>query len=405
MLSDITIQIDDHVYDAEALGAIHPGGPLFVQAFAGRDATTAFFSYHRREFPHQKMADVKVGNASPLQKNDTEYVELCALIETILPRTKSFAPLSFYIKAFFLLCASFGLEFYIHRNGMYTWYLTGLLGWLFALVGLNIQHDANHGAISRNPFVNRMFGLSQNWIGGSAVDWIHQHVVQHHIETNHVAKDPDIVGNALLRFNPTKPNTTIQEFQHIYMFLLLTIFGFTYIVDSLKHNLERFHFTKYSVLLHRYRDQELATILVFAVRWLVLPGVLSTASSITETYINIAPLFIVGGTYLSFFFVISHNFEGVHHHDCNSDAGFLRKQVASSSNVGGHWLCFINGGLNYQIEHHLFPRVSHVHYPTIAPFVKEFCLSRGIPYVHFPTIWDNVLSCSKYLYIMGRKPI
>lgn len=346
---------------------------------------------------------MKVGKASPFQKKkDTEYLELCALVETILPRTKSFAPVSYHAKVLFLLCASFGLEFYIHRNGMYTWYLTGLLGWLFALIGLNIQHDANHGAISRNPSVNRILGLSQNWIGGSAIDWIHQHVVQHHIETNNVDKDPDIVGNALLRFNPTKPFTTIQGFQHISLFFLLTLFGFTYIVDSVKHNVEQFHFTKYSGLLRRYKDQELATMLVFAVRWLVLPGVLSTTSSITETYVNIAPLFIVGGTYLSFFFVISHNFEGVQY-DNNSDVGFLRKQVASSSNVGGRWLCFINGGLNYQIEHHLFPRVSHVHYPTIAPFVKEFCLSRGIPYVHFPTIWDNVLSCSRHMYIMGQK--
>jgi fatty acid desaturase (delta-4 desaturase) len=347
---------------------------------------------------------ISVSASQPLlQKKDEEYLELCAIVDTILPRTKSFAPLSFYIKAFFLLTACFGLEFYIHRNGMYKWYLTGLLGWLFALVGLNIQHDANHGAISRNPVVNRLFGLSQNWIGGSAVDWIHQHVVQHHIETNHVEKDPDIVGNALLRLNPMKPFTNVQTFQHTYLFLLLTLFGFTYIIDSVKHNLERFHFTKYSVLFHRYRDQELATALIFVVRWLILPGFLSTTSSITETYLHIAPLFMVGGTYLSFFFIISHNFEGVYHHSCDSaDEGFLRKQVSSSSNVGGVWLCFINGGLNYQIEHHLFPRVSHVHYPTIAPFVKEFCNSRGIPYVHFPTIWDNVLSCSRHVYKMGQ---
>jgi len=46
------------------------------------------------------------------------------------------------------------------------------------LSGLNVQHDANHGAISKNPNVNRFFGSFQNWIGGSAISWIHQHVVQ-----------------------------------------------------------------------------------------------------------------------------------------------------------------------------------------------------------------------------------
>jgi hypothetical protein len=60
------------------------------------------------------------------------------------------------------------------------------VGWCFALIGLNIQHDANHGALSRNPWVNRIWGASINWIGGSSISWIHQHVVQHHLFTNDV---------------------------------------------------------------------------------------------------------------------------------------------------------------------------------------------------------------------------
>jgi len=402
---DHMIQIDGVSYDAQALADSHPGGPLFIQAFTGRDATTAFLSYHRREFPHTKMMDMKVDTASEAINTPDylEYLELCALVEKITPRSKSFAPFSYFAKVLFLLSISVGLEFYIHKNGMYTWYLTATLGWLYALIGLNIQHDANHGAVSRNPFVNRALGMSQNWIGGSAVDWIHQHVVQHHIETNHVDKDPDIVGNALLRFNPKNTLSKIHEFQHTYIFLLLPLFGFTYVVDSFKHNLERFNFSKYSNKLDTYRNQELATILFFGARWFVLP-VYMTNTSLASTFLNVSPLFIVGGYYLSFFFIISHNFEGVeHHHFGIENQNFLRNQVSSSSNVGGPFLCFINGGLNYQIEHHLFPRMSHVYYPKIAPVVREFCLSRGIPYVHFPTIWENVLSCCRHLYAMGQR--
>lgn len=406
ILLEHMIQVDGIVYDAETLANNHPGGPLFIQAFAGRDATTAFLSYHRREFPHSKMIDMKVDTASINEiKNNSEYaeyLELCAVIEKVLPRSKSFAPTSYFAKGFFLLSISLGLEYYIHSNGMYTWYLTAMLGWLYALIGLNIQHDANHGAVSRNPVVNRVLGLSQNWIGGSAVDWIHQHVVQHHIETNHVDKDPDIVGNSLLRFNPKNTISNIHGFQHAYIFLLLPFFGFTYVVDSFKHNLERFHFSKYSPMLENYRNYELASILFFASRWLVLP-VYMTHTSLTSTFLNISPLFMVGGYYLSFFFIISHNFEGVHHFDSGEPPNFLRRQVSSSSNVGGSFLCFVNGGLNYQIEHHLFPRISHVYYPKIAPVVREFCLSRGIPYVHFPTVWDNVLSCCRHLYAMGTR--
>ena len=154
-------------------------------------------------------------------------------------------------------------------------------------------------------------------------------------------------------------------------------------------------------MLHPYRNQELATLVVFVLRWFALPVVM-TKTSLTSTFLNISPLFVVGGYYLSFFFIISHNFEGVHQYQ-DSKENFLRRQVASSSNVGGHFLCYINGGLNYQIEHHLFPRISHVYYPTIAPVVKEFCLRRGIPYTHFPSVLENVLSCSRHLYTMGTK--
>lgn len=77
-------------------------------------------------------------------------------------------------------------------------------------------------------------------------------------------------------------------------------------------------------------------------------------------------------------------------------------QVVSSSNVCYTWLCTLNGGLNYQIEHHLFPRICHVHYPTIAPVVKEFCDEKNIPYVHFPTIADNLNACVKHLTDMGE---
>lgn len=87
---------------------------------------------------------------------DADYLELCALIDQVLPRNKSFAPWHYYVKVFALISAAVSLECYIHYNARYVWYLTAPLGLLFAWIGMNIQHDANHGAISRIPIVNRM---------------------------------------------------------------------------------------------------------------------------------------------------------------------------------------------------------------------------------------------------------
>lgn len=160
-LTETTVQVDDKLYNAESLATIHPGGQIFVQAFAGRDATEAFLSYHRRTFPHQKMVEHLVGNAVSVRDcNDKEYLELCQRVEAVLPRHKSFAPLSYYLKITGLMTLALGLEYYIHSTNSYRWYLTGPLGFLFALVGMNIQHDANHGAISRSATVNRLLGWS-----------------------------------------------------------------------------------------------------------------------------------------------------------------------------------------------------------------------------------------------------
>ncbi len=398
------VAIDDKLYDAMKLAKIHPGGQMFVRSFAGSDASEAFISYHRRRFPHSKMKDLVVGEIKPRKKpeNDDEYIELCELVEKMLPKHQSFAPWYYFLKVAVILGSAASLEIYMHWYVDYRWQLSACAGFLMALIGLNIQHDANHGAVSRNAIVNRLLGLSQNWIGGSAVDWVHQHVVQHHVNCNDVRDDPDIMGGFLLRLNPMKPVLQHHWAQCAYVFVLLGMFGFNVVVKSVLHLLTGKHLRNMSALLVPYRIMECLTWLVFVARWVVLPIYQTGSASVMW---SIAPMFAVGGYYLSFFFVISHNFDGAalydHSKGINANNSFLRKQVASSSNVGGSFLCFLNGGLNYQIEHHLFPRVSHCHYPKIAPLVRTFCEKKGIPYVHFPTIADNVYSTVKHLYRMG----
>ena len=144
-------------------------------------------------------------------EDHTDFMELCDRVDKIVPRLKSFAPWHYYIKAAYLICAFHFLEWYMNYNCFYTLPMAVFAGFHVALIGmikktksrslvyiilisqgLNIQHDANHGAISKNPWVNRLLGLTENMIGGSQVNWIHQHVVQHHIHTNDVHLDPDM---------------------------------------------------------------------------------------------------------------------------------------------------------------------------------------------------------------------
>ena len=239
------------------------------------------------------------------------------------------------------------------------------------------------------------------------VDWIHQHDVQHHIHTNDIHNDPDIVGNIILRLNPLRPLIGIHGMQHIYVFVLIGVFGFTVIKYSIENVLRAEHHTPMSKLIDNYRYIDIASFALFIFRWFVFPVIQRPT---VWTLLNIAPMFVVGGYYLAFFFLISHNFKGVYMFDKtepNLDESFLHNQVVTAANVGGAWLAVLNGGLNYQIEHHLFPRIQHSHYAKISPVVRAYCEKKGIPYIHFPTVGDNLQSCVEHLADMGavKEPV
>lgn len=209
----------------------------------------------------------------------------------------------------------------------------------------------------------------------------------------------------MIRLNPRNPLMKWHMFQYLYVFVLLAVFGISYSVNSALYAVRFGNFTEYSKMLRKYQALDLFFVALFHLRLTVMPFLLSNSRSYIWTALSILPLYVVGGYYLSFFFLISHNFEGAHFFDktkgSKSADSFLFAQVTSSSNVGGKLLCFMNGGLNYQIEHHLFPRIQHSHYPSIAPYVEQYCKMKEIPYVHFPTILDNVRATAAHLLAMG----
>nr|AIW65590.1 delta5-desaturase 1 [Tigriopus japonicus] len=401
------VRIGNKFYNAEKLLDFHPGGQLFISAFAGRDASQAFMSYHRKRFPHQKMKFALDNEDTLAPKEDPhlndDYFDLVERIEKVLPRHKSFAPWTYYLKAFFIIGVCLALEGYMHYTGHYDWHLSAILGLFYAYLGLNIQHDANHGALSANPLVNRLMGMTQNWYGASVTSWVHQHVVQHHVHTNDVHLDPDIEGKVVMRLNPMRPLKKLHAYQWFYFFGLIFLYGFSIVKFSFTTVLEGFYYTPFSELLNRYRYQELAWSLFFYFRWFFLPYYMAPTWT---TFFQIAPMFMIFGFYLSVFFHISHNYLGVEQlEDTSPKRSWLHNQVVASSNVAGPILGFLNGGLNYQIEHHLFPRIHHSHYPTIAPVVRQFCEEKGIPYRHFETVTENVISSIQHMYDIGTNVV
>lgn len=405
---DLTI-VGDAVYDAKAFRSEHPGGAHFVSLFGGRDATEAFMEYHRRAWPKGRMNRFLKGSLAASEKPvaaDEGYLRLCAEVDKVLPKsTGGFAPWSYWLKAAFIIGGCLAIEGYQLLHGK-SLALSVVMGVFFAWVGLNIQHDANHGALSKRPSVNFAFGLMQDWIGGNMILWLQEHVVMHHLHTNDVDSDPDQKAHGMLRLKPTDSWFPWHVLQHLYILPGEAMFAFKVaFLDALELLAWQWEGEKISKLAGGLYLPSILLRVAFWARFIALPLYLEPtvwcAVCITSTICT-------ASLYLAFFFFISHNFEGVAsvgpQGSLPRSATFVQRQVETSSNVAGPALAVINGGLNYQIEHHLFPRIHHGYYPTIAPAVRKAVEAMGYKYVHFPTVGDNMMSMIRHMRTMGRMP-
>eukprot|EP00633_Aureoumbra_lagunensis_P005994 CAMPEP_0197314496 /NCGR_PEP_ID=MMETSP0891-20130614/34237_1 /TAXON_ID=44058 ORGANISM="Aureoumbra lagunensis, Strain CCMP1510" /NCGR_SAMPLE_ID=MMETSP0891 /ASSEMBLY_ACC=CAM_ASM_000534 /LENGTH=239 /DNA_ID=CAMNT_0042802973 /DNA_START=38 /DNA_END=754 /DNA_ORIENTATION=+ len=198
--------VENKIYNADKFRWEHPGGAVFVSMFGGRDATLAFQSYHMREFPHSEMEKYLEGSLAASEqpvKMDKEHLELSKKVKSVL-KQKTFAPFSQLLKAFILFTVAVTVEAYALFYQR-TFINSAFLGLLFAWIGLNIQHDANHGAMFKNGKLNALCGLAQAWIGGSQLMWLQEHVVLHHLHTGDENMDPDAQLAPAMRGHKNSP--------------------------------------------------------------------------------------------------------------------------------------------------------------------------------------------------------
>lgn len=400
-IEDNEVVIDGNVYNLEAFTNVHPGGRQMLNIFGGKDATVHYFMLHQ----HLKLQEkhLLLHKVRKLHNKSDEYIVNSEAFQDLKKRIKKSVPYTFatsewYIKAVCIM----GLNIYLELSNIFYGFSTIksiCLGINMAMIGLCIQHDANHGAVSAKPWVNILWGYTQDWIGGSSLLWKHHHVLLHHAYTNVNDEDPD-ASSDLIRLHKLISWKSQYKYQQFYIWFLLPLlplkWHFAEIWDL--YSMEHMDVGISSMALNEARFSILLRIL-FIIRFYIIP-LWVYPSIFTLAYILLA--LGVGGLYLGFNFIISHNFLDVTNVvEKNKDWAIL--QVETSSTVGGRALGFFHGGLNYQIEHHLFPRISHVHYWKIKPIVQEWCKDYGIKYTHFDNIWHNLVSCYKYMRIMGAK--
>jgi linoleoyl-CoA desaturase len=292
-----------------------------------------------------------------------------------------------------------------------TWWQAALfslsLAFAMAGIGFSIQHDANHGAYSNHGPINRLMGMTLDMLGASSYLWRYKHNVSHHTYTNVAGGDDDIDLGPLGRLSPALPRRRFHRVQQFYLWplygLLLPKWHFLYdFKNVMKARIARNRFPRprgwnlVGLIAGKTLFLGWAFVIpaLFHPWWLVLLGYAATA--------------FVLGLILSVIFQLAHcveeaDFPEPSPTDRLPDAWAVHQvQTTVDFARGGRILTWYVGGLNFQIEHHLFPRICHVHYPRIAPIVQSVCAEFGVRYTAHPTLLAAMSSHWRWLRRMGR---
>ena len=287
-----------------------------------------------------------------------------------------------------------------------TWWQGVVAAMSFALavaaIGFNIQHDGAHGSYSGSARWNRIMAFGLDLLGGSSYLWRWKHNVFHHGYPNIVGADEDLDVGPLARLAPTQPRQLAHRFQHIYMWVLYGCIAFKWqLVDDFRELL-RGRIGSHPV--PRPRGRELLLFMAgkaaFVTLWFCVPALVHPLWVVAIFYAETA--FILG-LVLGVVFQTAHCVEGAMFTVPGCPGHLNREwathQVESTVDFGrGHrLLTWYLGALNYQIEHHLFPRISHLHYPALAPIVEAVCRQYGVRYRALPTFAAAVAAHYRWL--------
>ena len=288
-----------------------------------------------------------------------------------------------------------------------------VMGFSLSGVGMSVMHDANHGAYSANEKTNYWVGHSLNLLGGSVHNWKLQHNVMHHTYTNIVNMDDDIDDKLILRFSPHTQVKWYQKFQVVYAFLLygiLTLYwalakDFVQLIKYTKTGVNKGTKQQNRIILLRIIADKIVYFSVF----IVLPVFIlkMPALQIISGYLLMQ---FISGVVLTVVFQLAHTVEETSHplpnenltiendwaiHQMNTTVNFARDNKFISWYVGG---------LNFQVEHHLFPMICHVHYPEIAHIVKATAEEFNVPYLENKTFGTALKSHIRTLQRFGNIP-
>jgi linoleoyl-CoA desaturase len=315
-----------------------------------------------------------------------------------------------YVKTF-VLVSSFVASYLVLVFGVQIWWhgvlVAMLLGLSAAGIGLNVQHDGSHQAYSDSVWVNRLMAMTLELIGGSSYLWRWKHVVFHHSYVNITGHDTDIDLGILGRLTPHQKQLPYHRWQALYLWPLYGLLTMKWqIVDDFRKlirgriSAQRFPRPRGWQIVTFVAGKAMFSTVAFGIPLLVHP------MGTVLIYYVIAGL--VAGTVLSVVFQLAHCVEEAEFPLPPDGAGRLERawaihQAEATVNFArrSRVVSWLLGGLNFQIEHHLFPRICHVNYPAISTIVEETCREFRIRYAEHASFLAGMASHFRWLRRMG----
>lgn len=276
-------------------------------------------------------------------------------------------------------------------------------------IGFSVSHDAIHGAYSPKKWVNKMVGLTMNLIGGSDYVWKITHNVVHHTYTNIHEADEDLMVSPLLRLSPLSERKRVHRYQYIYFPFLYALTTLSWVFAKDYKKLFQKEIGNYDN--HHVPTSELITViltkLLYYTYTIVLP-LIFLPIGIGQFFIGLLAMHFTSGIILGIVFQLAHVVEETEHAEPDSDGkmdnAWAIHQMRTTSDFGrtNKLLTWYVGGLNFQVEHHLFSNICSIHYPALSKILEQTAKDHNVPYHFHKTFREAVRSHINVLKNLGR---
>ncbi|MFY0625939.1 MAG: acyl-CoA desaturase [Reichenbachiella sp.] len=366
------------------------------------------------------LSERKIMRLSVIRYNREEGVEFVSALRKrvndhfVDNKISKFGNLNMVLKSIFIISLYF-VPFVVIISGVVSsfWMLMllwGVMGFGMCGIGVSIIHDANHGSFSKYNMVNKVMGYMLNVVGAYHVTWKIQHNVLHHSSTNVHQYDEDL-DNQLMRFSPEQERKSINKYQAYFAPFL---YGLLSIYKMFSKDFEQiFRYNKMKLLTSQGKTFRSALIdslvnkVVYLTFTLVLPIVLLPLPW-WYSLLGFLLMHFICGINLALIFQSAHVIEKTDFYTADETGSvencWAIHQMNTTANFAKNARIFswLIGGLNYQVEHHLFPNICHVHYRDISNIVKNTAKEYGVAYNEYPTFLDAIVSHFKLLNSLGK---